>query len=47
MLSAKSFTLSIIYTECYKQTLYAECNFAKRCYAECHYAQWRGANDIA
>ncbi len=44
--------LSVIYAECHIQALYAEChiqalcaecNYAEFCYAECHYAECRGA----
>jgi len=31
--------LSVIYAECRKYALYAECHFAACRYAECHYAE--------
>jgi hypothetical protein len=34
---------NIIYVECHKQALYAECQYAECRYAECHYTECRGA----
>jgi hypothetical protein len=34
--------LTIVYAECHKLALYAECHYAECRYAECHYAECRG-----
>jgi hypothetical protein len=34
-----SFMLTVMYVECRKLTLYAECHYRKCHYAECHYAE--------
>jgi hypothetical protein len=39
----KSLMLSVVYAECRKQILNAECRYAECCYVECHYAECRGA----
>jgi hypothetical protein len=36
--------LNIIFVECHKQALYAECHYAECRYAECHYTECRGAH---
>jgi len=41
--SAKLVMLNAVYTDCCNRPLNAECNYAKRHYDECHYAQCRGA----
>jgi len=38
-----SFVLSVNYTECRKQSHFAECHFAECHYAECRYAECHGA----
>jgi hypothetical protein len=34
--------LHVIYAECLKYALYAECHYAECRYAECHYAECHG-----
>ncbi len=43
MLCCVSFMLSVVYTECRKQTHYAQCHYAECRYTECRYAECRGA----
>ncbi len=38
-----SFMLSVVYAECNKLALYAECHYAECCFAMCHYAECHAA----
>jgi hypothetical protein len=38
--------LSVIYAECHKYTIFAECHYAECHYADFRYAECRGANNL-
>jgi hypothetical protein len=38
-----SFMLNVIYAECHKGALYAECRYPECHYTECRYTEWRYA----